>query len=188
MFFLVVILANIFNLPFVINTAKDNKINEGILANIFCLPVAIAEEEFDPEQFSEELKDRDDGDVKKESELFSELGSVAVVFGFATVSIYFLKIVNKIFFESKNLFLISTRKYLKSLHPYVGVLLLVVSGIHGYSLLLEDGALLGLAAWIALVIIILSTYGKVFKIKIWLNIHKIFTVLFFLLLFCHLSD
>jgi len=189
-FFLIAIFANIFYVPFV-NTVKVHQISEGILSNV----VAIAEEEeeeVDSEHFNEELEedqeeDRDE-DVKIESELFSEMGSVAVVLGFATVSIYILRIINKIFFENKNSFLINSRKYMKSLHPFMGVLLIVVSGIHGYSLLVEDGALLGLAAWIALVIIILSTYGKVSKIKIWLYIHKIFTVLFFLLLFCHLSD
>lgn len=187
--FLMVILVNIFYLPVAFNTAKDNQITEGILASIFHLPVAIAEEEeSDSEDFSQE---REDSEVENESgeggnEFFTELGIVAVVLGFATVSIYFLRIVNKVLFGNKNSFLIKTRKYLKSAHPYLGTLLIVASGIHGYSLLGEDEALLGLAAWIALVIIILSAFAKEFKIKQWMNIHKVISVLFVILLSSHL--
>ena len=188
MFILMVILVNIFYIPVTFNTVRDIQITDGILANIFYLPVAIADqEESDSEDF---IQEREDSEVENESgegenEFFTELGSVAVVLGFATVSIYFIRIFNKVFFGNKNSFLTKTRKYLKSAHPYLGTLLLVSSGIHGYSLLGEDEALLGLAAWIALVIIILSAYAKEFKIKQWLNIHRVISV-FFILLSSHL--
>ena len=183
------ILVNIFYLPVAFNTAKDNQITEGILANIFYLPFAIASE--DSSQECEDSEVENENGEENESgeggnEFFTELGSVAVVLGFATVSIYFLRIINKVFFGNKNPFLIKTRKYLKSAHPYLGTLLIVASGIHGYYLLGEDEALLGLAAWIALVIIILSAFAKKFKIKQWLNIHKVISVIFVILLSIHL--
>ncbi|MCO5385246.1 MAG: hypothetical protein NHB14_05175 [Desulfosporosinus sp.] len=191
MFSLMVILVNIFYITVAFNTVRDIQITKGTLANIFYLPVAIAdEEESDSEDFSQEREDseveNESGEGESENEFFTELGGVAVVLGFATVSIYFIRIFNKVFLGNKNSFLTKTRKYLKSAHPYLGVLLIVSSGIHGYSLLGEDEALLGLAAWIALVIIILSAFAKKFKIKKWLNIHKVISVLFVMLLFSHL--
>lgn len=158
-----------------------------IFINIFYLPIAMAEEEFDLVHLSQE-REHLDMENESEDEFYTALGIVAVAFGLATVSIYFLRIVNKVFWKNKNTFFINIRKYLKLLHPYMGILLIIVSGIHGYGLLGEDEASLGLAAWIALVIIILSTFGKMFKAKIWLNIHKFSTVIFFFLLFFHLSD
>lgn len=186
-----VILVNILYLPVAFNNVRDIQITEGICANIFYIPVAIAdEEESDSEDFSQEREDSDveneSGEGEGEGEFFTELGIVAVVLGFATVSIYFIRILNKVFFENKNYFLTMTRKYLKSAHPYLGTLLIVSSGIHGYGLLGEDEALIGLAAWIALVIIILSAFAKKIKIKQWLNIHKVICVLFVLLLSSHL--
>lgn len=99
---------------------------------------------------------------------------------------YILRISNKKFFGNHKK-ITKLVRFLKSIHRSLGIILLILSLIHGYMMLgrfaLHTGTILYLC------MIVIAIFGMLFhlkKKKIWLQLHKGFVAIMILLLLIHI--
>lgn len=118
--------------------------------------------------------------------MFSILGYLSTALLVILVMPYVLRIANKKYFKN-NEKIKKVVKELKKVHKPAGILLAVLSLIHGYmafgGFALHTGSLLYLAMFITIIFGVLFGYKKK---KVFLDTHKVFVVVTIVLLAVHL--
>lgn len=121
-------------------------------------------------------------------DVISFLGFLNVVLAVVAVLLFLLRRLNKYGFANKNAFLKKIVKPLSKIHPYIGIALLISAYLHGDLALgtifkLHTGPL---AWWILLLMMLLGTLGKKYRVKNWRKMHQTLAILFVVSVFVHL--
>lgn len=118
--------------------------------------------------------------------MISFLGYFNIVLLVIILSLFVVRRINKYGFKSKSLILKKLTKILSTIHPFLGVLMIVIAFIHGYLALgyltLHTGVVLG---GILMIQVILGILLKRSKIKGIIKIHRSFSFLLILAVIIH---
>lgn len=122
-------------------------------------------------------------------QLIEFLGLLNVVLVIAAGSLFLLRRLNRRMYANKNATLQKLIKPLSKIHPYIGIILIISALIHGTLALgtiftLHTGTL---AWWIVFVMMLVALFGKQYRIKNWLKVHRSLAVLFIISVLLHLS-
>jgi hypothetical protein len=102
--------------------------------------------------------------------------------------LFLLRRINKYASANKNAILKKIVKQLSKINPYVGITLLISAYIHGDLALgtifqIHTGPLIW---WVLLLMMLLGTLGKKYRVKHWRKMHQILAILFVVSVFVHL--
>lgn len=118
--------------------------------------------------------------------MFSILGYLSTASLVILVMPYILRVVNKKYFKNNEKIKLVVKE-LKKVHKPAGILLAILSLIHGYmafgGFALHTGSLLYLSIFITIIFGVLFGYKKK---KVFLDTHKVFVVVAIVLLAVHL--
>ena len=126
--------------------------------------------------------------------LIEVLGITNIVLVVLALSLFTLRRINKHVFSNKNVAIKNIVKPLSKIHPIVGILLLISAYIHG-DLAFDGDWLLGsifrvhtgpLAWWVVLVMMLVATIGKRFRVKNWIKAHRILAIVMIVSVGLHL--
>jgi len=126
--------------------------------------------------------------------LIRVLGITNIVLVLLALSLFILRRINKHVFSNKNATIKKIVKPLSKIHPIIGILLLISAYTHG-DVAFDGDWLLGsifrvhtgpLAWWIVLVMLLVATIGKKFKVKNWLKVHRTLAVVIIVSVVLHL--
>jgi Ni,Fe-hydrogenase I cytochrome b subunit len=115
------------------------------------------------------------------------LGWFNVVLAASALLLFFLRRINKYFYQYKHPGLRKTATIISKFHPYIGFTLLFTSLIHGYMALGTVRLHTGSIAWLLLFFLMLTaTLGRKYKPKHWIKGHRILAGLFVLSILVHI--
>ncbi len=122
------------------------------------------------------------------SDVISFLGWLNVTLLLLAGALFTLRRINRYGFHNRNGFIRKIVKLLRTLHPYIGVLLLLSAYIHGDLALgtiftIHTGSLVLL---IVVVMMLVATAGRKYRMKLWMKIHRTLALALFVAGFLHL--
>ncbi len=122
------------------------------------------------------------------SNVISFLGGVNMILALIAGALFTLRRAQRHLFANKNAFLKTLLKPLSKIHPSIGIALLFTAYVHGDLALgtlfkVHTGPLIW---WILLVMMIVALAGKQFRIKSWIQIHRILAGVFAFSIILHL--
>ena len=126
--------------------------------------------------------------------LIKIFGIANIVLTLLAISLFTLRRINKHAFSNKNATIRKIVKPLSKAHPIIGILLLISAYIHG-DLAFDGDWLLGsifrthtgpLTWWVVLVMMLVATFGKKFKVRNWIKVHRILAIVMILSVALHL--
>jgi hypothetical protein len=126
--------------------------------------------------------------------LIKVFGIANIVLVLLALSLFILRRINKHVFSNKNAAIKNIVKPLSKVHPIIGTLLLISAYVHG-DLAFDGDWLLGsifrvhtgpLAWWVLLVMMLVATIGKKFRVKNWLKIHRTLAIVMIVAVVLHL--
>ncbi len=124
------------------------------------------------------------------NEAFGEgFAGISVAIVGLLVIIYFLRVVNKTYFNNENILLKTGNRFLRKYHKLLGIALIITGVIHGvFSSQPVLSPNIGTAAWVLSIILGLNfMFRKSFKKKGWIYYHRVITVLFIAVLIIHIA-
>lgn len=107
-----------------------------------------------------------------------------IIFNF---SLFFARRFNKHLLTNRSFFMRDVSRFLSSLHPITGIVVVITGIIHGYLALGSIRLHSGLILWLTIVITgILAGWGKKLRIRYWVARHRLASLLIIVSLILHL--
>jgi len=116
------------------------------------------------------------------------LGRLNIILALIAVSLYGFRRINKYVFTNKNVLLKKMIMFLSKIHPYIGIALVISALIHGELALVAIFRVhTGPIAWfIVFLMMLVALFGKKYKIKNWLQLHRSLAILVVIAILVHI--
>jgi hypothetical protein len=123
-----------------------------------------------------------------EFEIVEALGNLDILLAFLAVALYLSRRINKYAYTNRNAMLKKVSLKLSKFHPYIGIGLVVTALVHGQLAL---GTLLKVHTgpvilYLLVLTMLVALVGKQYRLKYWLEIHRILAILIAIAIFVHL--